>query len=83
MNQATALEEVGKIGQMFENDLDEEIDGTGGKFGFTIGQVNEIGDVELVATFERCLGEDEPREDNGDYGKPQTFRWVLSKVPRK
>ena len=83
MDQATALEEVGKIGQMFENDLDEEIDGTGGKFGFEIKQVTEVGDRELVAPFERCLDEGEPREDNGDYGRPQTFRWVLSEVPQK
>lgn len=79
MDQATALEEVGKIGQAFANDLDDVLDG---KFGFHVEQVNEIGDWELVATFEPCLPEDAPRgENNSDYGPKQTFRWVLSNVP--
>ena len=83
MDQATALQEVGKLGEMFSNDLDDEIDGTGGKFGFQITEPDANGARFLKATFEPCLDEAAPREDNGDYGKPQTFRWMIIEVPQK
>jgi len=73
MDMPTALKEVANLGSMFENDLDEEIDGTGGKFGFTVEE------DRLVATFEPCV-ESGAGADGSDYGPKQEFVWHLVPV---